>query len=575
VHPRVIVVAPRNPFRETRTDPVGGRSGSATITGVTALYRTYRPLDFSQVVGQEAVVRTLRNAIETGQVRQAYLFAGPRGTGKTSMARILAKALNAEGGPSADFDPTTRIARTIADGSALDVVEMDAASQRGIDEVREIRERAMLQPVEGHWKVYIVDEAHQLTTAAWNALLKLIEEPPPHLVFVFCTTDLAKVIPTVRSRCQTFVFQRPRMQELVQVLRKICDAESIDASDAALSLVARGANGAYRDAISMLDQLAAATSKAISVQDVLQLGTAVEEDVLFRLCDTIVDRDVAGALVLIEELSERGQDLGELTKQLLEHLRQLLLVQHVGHVPESLPLTEEARERLREQANQLPEPTVLRLVDLLAVVLEDERQGADPRLPLELALVKVTRPHADLARDSLVHRIEVLESRLHAGAPAAESWGPSPVPAPAAGPAPAAATSEGDAEEAPVSGAPDVSLEQMQDAWSRSVLPAVKERSIPIATLLSEATPSGLDGDTLTLTFRPGADFHRKQVDEPANSRLLRDALYDVTGRKLAVLTAVADAHEDDTPDESPLGEQEVISLLVSDLDATEIEETT
>ena len=540
---------------------------------MTALYRTYRPLDFSQVVGQETVVRTLRNAIETGQVRQAYLFAGPRGTGKTSMARILAKALNAEGGPSADFDPTTRIARSIADGTALDVVEMDAASQRGIDEVREIRERAMLQPVEGHWKVYIVDEAHQLTTAAWNALLKLIEEPPPHLVFVFCTTDLAKVIPTVRSRCQTFVFQRPRMQELVQALRKICDGEEIDASDAALSLVARGANGSFRDAISLLDQLAAATSKSISVQDVLQLGTAVEEDVLFRLCDTIVDRDVAGALVQLEELAERGQDLGELTKQLLEHLRQVLLVQHVGHVPDSLPLTEEARERLREQANQLPEPTVLRLLDLLAVVMEDERQGGDPRLPLELALVKVTRPHADLARESLVHRIEVLESRLHAGAPAAESWGPSPVPAPAAGPAPREGAPRNGDEEPPR--APDVSLEQMQDAWSRSVLPAVMERSIPIATLLSEASPSSLEGDTLTLTFRPGADFHRRQVDEPANTRLLRDALYDVTGRKLAVLTTVADEADDAAPaDEAPLGEQEVISLLVNDLHATEIEET-
>jgi DNA polymerase-3 subunit gamma/tau len=539
---------------------------------VTALYRTYRPLDFTQVVGQEAVVRTLRNAIESGQVRQAYLFAGPRGTGKTSMARILAKALNAEGGPSADFDPSTRIARTIADGSALDVVEMDAASQRGIDEVREIRERAMLQPAEGQWKVYIVDEAHQLTTAAWNALLKLIEEPPPHLVFVFCTTDLAKVIPTVRSRCQTFVFQRPRMQELVQALRKICDGEGIDASDAALSLIARGANGSFRDAISLLDQLSAATGKNISVQDVLQLGTAVEEDVLFRLCDTIVDSDVAGALVLVEELSERGQDLGELTKQLLEHLRQLLLVQHVGHVPDSLPLTEEARERLREQANQLPEPTVLRLIDLLAVVLEDERQGADPRLPLELALVKVTRPHADLARESLVHRIEVLESRVHAGAPAAESWGPSPVPAPAAGPAPSEAAPSDGVEEVPRP--PDVSLEQMQDAWARSVLPAVKERSIPIATLLSEATPSGLEGDTLTLTFRPGADFHRKQIDEPANAKLLRDALYDVTGRRLAVLTAVADADDDPPSEETPFGEQEVISLLVNDLNATEVEET-
>jgi DNA polymerase-3 subunit gamma/tau len=536
---------------------------------VTALYRTYRPLDFTQVVGQEAVVRTLRNAIEQDQVRQAYLFAGPRGTGKTSMARILAKALNAEGGPNADFDPTTRIAQSIADGTALDVVEMDAASQRGIDEVREIRERAMLQPAEGRYKVYIVDEAHQLTTAAWNALLKLIEEPPPHLVFVFCTTELSKVIATVRSRCQTFVFQRPRLQELVAALRRVCEGEGIDAPDSALSLIARGAGGSFRDAISTLDQLAAATGKAISVQDVLQLGAAVEEDVLFRLCDTIVDRDVAGALVLLEDLSERGQDLGQLTRDLLEHLRHLLLVQHLGHVPESLPLTEESRDRLREQANQLPEPTVLRLIDLLAVVLEDERQGGDPRLPLELALVKVTRPQADLARDSLVHRVEVLESRVHAGAPVAESWGPSPVPAPAAGPAPVRPAP------APETGAaPDVTLEQMQDAWARSVLPAVKERSIPVATLLAEAVPAGLDDGTLTLEFPRAAEFHRRQVEEPKNLSLVREALYEVTGRRLAVTTTVAEGTGDEgRAEDEPLAEQDLISLLVSDLNATEVEE--
>jgi DNA polymerase III subunit gamma/tau len=536
---------------------------------MTALYRTYRSLDFTQVVGQEAIVRTLRNAIEHDQVRQAYLFAGPRGTGKTSLARILAKALNAEGGPTADFDPTTRIARAIADGTALDVVEMDAASQRGIDEVREIRERAMLQPAEGRYKVYIVDEAHQLTTAAWNALLKLIEEPPPHLVFVFCTTELSKVIPTVRSRCQTFVFQRPRLQEIVTVLRRVCDGENIDAPDSALSLVARGAGGSFRDAISTLDQLAAATGRKISVQDVLQLGTAVEEDVLFRLCDTIVDRDVAGALVLVEELAERGQDLGQLTKELLEHLRHLLLVQHLGHVPESLPLTEESRDRLREQANQLPEPTVLRLVDLLAVVVEDERQGGDPRLPLELALVKVTRPQSDLARESLVHRVEVLESRVHAGVPAAESWGPSPVPAPAAGPAPA------DAAPPPSEpGGDEITVEQVHEAWTRSVIPAVKERSIPVASLLSEANPTALEGNTLTLSFQPSAEFHRKQVDDPKNLTVLRDALYEVTGRRLTVVTALSEQVDDAVgPESEPLGEENLISLLVTDLNATEVEE--
>lgn len=544
------------------------RVGSA----IAALYRTYRPLTFKDVVGQEAVVRTLRNAIETGQVRQAYLFAGPRGTGKTSMARILAKALNAEDGPRADFDPEARVAQTIANGTALDVIEMDAASQRGIDDIREIRERALLQPAEGSYKVYIVDEAHQLTPAAWNALLKLIEEPPPHLVFVFCTTDLASVLPTVRSRCQTFVFQRPRLQEIVTALRRVANGEGIDAPDAALAMVARGARGSFRDAISMLDQLSAATGKSVSVQDVMQLVGAVEESALFRLCDTVVDHDTAGALVVVEELSDQGQDLGRLVNDLIEHLRHLLLVQHVGHVPDSLPVTEDTRDRLREQANQLPEPTVLRLIDLLAVAVDDLRQGGDPRLPLELALVKVTRPQADLSRESLAHRVEVLESRLHGSVavPPTETRGPAAAEVVRDAPAPS------DAPAAPPPGdAPDVTLDQLRDAWSRSVLPALRERSIPVATLLDNATPAALADDTLSLAFPPASEFHRRQVEEQKNLALLREALFEVTGRRLAVTTVVEDAPPIDGGNDEPLTEDEVISLLRDQLNATEVEDPT
>ena len=543
---------------------------------MTALYRKYRPQDFDDVVGQEAVVRTLRNAIELGQLRQAYLFAGPRGTGKTSMARILAKALNCAAGPTATPDKVCHACVSIANGTSLDVVEMDAASQRGIDDIREIRERVILQPAEGRYKVYILDEAHQLTDAAWNALLKLIEEPPPHLVFVFCTTDLAKVLPTVRSRCQTFVFARPRLPELVRVLRRIADAEQIEVPDAALALIARGGRGSFRDAVSTLDQLASATGNQIDVQSVLQLLGAVEEDALFRLCDAIVDRDTAGALTFLEELAEQGQDLGRLVTDLLEHLRHLLLVQHMGHVPDSLPVTDETRERLREQANQLPAPTVLRLCDLLAVAVEDSRQGADPRLPLELALVKVTSPGADLSRESLAFRVDQLEQRL-AGAPAAP-----PAAAPAAtAPTPAEPTHavapqpapEQAAAPAPASEGPPLELDQLQDAWQRTVLPAVQSRSIPVASLLAEARPAALEGETLTLEFPATADFHRRQAEESKNVTVIREALYEVTGHRLGVTLALGESVEPEIDEDEQLTEDALISMFKDTFDAQEVEE--
>jgi len=537
-------------------------SGESKIGRVTALYRKYRPQDFDEVVGQEAIVRTLKNAISSGQVRQAYLFAGPRGTGKTSLARILAKGLNCVQGPTPTPDKICNPCVTIANGTSLDVVEMDAASQRGIDDIREIRERVVLQPAEGRYKVYILDEAHQLTDAAWNALLKLIEEPPPHLVFVFCTTDLSKVLPTVRSRCQTFVFARPRLPDLVRRLRHVADAEGIEAPDQALALVARSARGSFRDAESTLDQLASATEKEITVQAVLQLLGAVEEEALFRLCDLIVDRDTAGALTFIEELAEQGQDLGRLVVDLLEHLRHVMLVQHMGEVPDSLPVTEETRERLRAQANQLGEATVIRLVDLLAVAVEDLRQGGDPRLPLELALVKVTRPGADLSRESLSYRLEQLESRSHVGA------------GPVVGSEPETRPEETPVESATTIAPPSLELEQLQEAWQRTILPAVAERSIPAASVLGEAHPADLAGDTLTVEFPASAAFHRQLAEEPKNATLLAEALYEVTGRHLGLAFAEGEARGDaENEGDEPPGEERILELVKETLDARERED--
>jgi DNA polymerase-3 subunit gamma/tau len=481
---------------------------------------------------------------------------------RTSLARILAKALNCAHGPTADPDGTCHACLAIAAGTSLDVVEMDAASQRGIDDIREIRERVILQPVEGRYKVYILDEAHQLTDAAFNALLKLIEEPPPHLVFVFCTTELQKMLPTVRSRCQTFVLSRPRLPEIVRYLKRVAEGEGIEAPEAALALVARSARGSFRDAVSTLDQLSSATEGKVTVQAVLQLLGAVEEEALFRLCDFVVDRDTAGALTFVEELAEQGQDLGRLVTELLDHLRHVMLVQHMGEVPDSLPLTEETRERLRAQANQLGEPTVLRLCDLLAVAVDDMRQGGDPRLPLELALVKVTRPAADLERDSVAYRLEQLESR----APSGHAQVPGTEPRPEE-----TRPEETAPKEAPTP--PSLELEQLQEAWQRTILPAVEQRSIPTASMLREAHPAQLADDRLTVEFPAAASFHRQLAEEPKNATLLAEALYEVTGRKLALDFAVGEnGGEDPAEEEQPASEDEIVQLMKDTFDAHEVE---
>jgi DNA polymerase III gamma/tau subunit len=297
---------------------------------------------------------------------------------------------------------------------------------------------------------------------------------------------------------------------------------------------------------------------------VLELLGTVEEEALFRLCDLVIDRDTAGALTYLEELSERGHDLGRLVLDLIEHLRQLMLAQHLGDVPETAMTTEESRERLRAQANQLGETTVLRLIDLLEVAVDDMRQGGDPRLPLELALVKVTRPASDLSRESIAFRLERLEQETPEAAPA---------PAP---PEAHAAAHEPQPEPAPVPvtvGAPALELSQLQEAWARTVLPAVEERGgIPTASLLREAHPADLSGDTLTLEFPPTAQFHLDLAREPKNANLLADALYDVTGRRLELAFGLGEAREAPAVEEEPAGEERILELLKETFDARERE---
>ena len=397
-----------------------------------SLYRRHRPGSFDEVVGQQHVVRTLRNAVEQGKVHHAYLFVGSRGTGKTSMAKILARSLNCErGGPTVTPCGECESCLTIAAGSSIDVIEMDAASNRSVDDVRDLRERVAYAPTGGRWKVYILDEAHMLTKEAWNAFLKTLEEPPPNTVFVLATTEAHKVMPTIADRCQRFDFQRPSLEQISEVLQRVAAAEGIAADDAAVAMIARSASGSFRDALGTLDQLVAFGGEQVELDAVLELLGAADAELLFDAVDAVIAEDPKGVLLGVEKMARSGRDPAQFARDLLAHLRHLLVTQTVGEVPNTFVVTATDADRLTAQASSIGAATLVRTIDELANALTAVREGDDARMAVEIALLKAARPDLDPSTEGLLRRIEKLEQGTKAAGPA----GPVAdlVPPPAAG----------------------------------------------------------------------------------------------------------------------------------------------
>jgi DNA polymerase-3 subunit gamma/tau len=376
-----------------------------------SLYRRHRPGSFNEVVGQTHVVRTLRNAVEQGKVHHAYLFVGSRGTGKTSMAKILARSLNCErGGPTVTPCGECESCVTIAAGTSMDVIEMDAASNRSVDDVRDLRERVAYAPSGGHWKVYILDEAHMLTKEAWNAFLKTLEEPPPNTVFVLATTESHKVMATIADRCQRFDFQRPSLEQISEVLNRVAAAESIEADEGAVAMIARSAQGSFRDALGTLDQLVAFGGDHVELASVLEMLGAADAELLFDAVDAVVAEDPKEVLLGVEKMARSGRDPSQFARDLLAHLRHLLIAQTTGEVPTTFVVTATDTARMQSQAAAINPANLIRTIDELADALTAVREGDDARLAVEIALLKAARPDLDPDTAGLLRRIERLES---------------------------------------------------------------------------------------------------------------------------------------------------------------------
>jgi DNA polymerase-3 subunit gamma/tau len=503
----------------------------------TTLYRKWRPRRFEGIAGQEPIVRTLRRAIETDRVSHAYLFSGPRGTGKTSTAKVLAMGLNCEKGPTSEPDGTCENCRAIVGNSSMDVLEMDAASNRGIDEIRDLRDKVNLAPAAGRMKVYIIDEVHMLTAEAFNALLKMLEEPPEHVVFVLATTEKHKVLPTIISRCQSFDFHRPSVETLVEKLEEISEAEDIEVEPEALTVIAREGRGSFRDAEGLLDQLSSFAEGRITASIVRELLGGVGPEYLIETIYALHERRAADALRMVDRLSGGGKDLGQFVGELLAHLRNLMLLPYAPEVALAGVGAEE-RPQLEEQANAIPTAEVVRLVQALDGSLGRIRRGGDPKLELELVFLKLTRDYTEPDMGAILARLETLEVAVANGGATTNS--PRATAnivreEPPAEPAQEAVELDAPSDEASVLEEPEDRVEAEVDLASEwhGIMDELKRRRQALtAAVYGEARVESFDGKALRLVYPEEQNFHVGMAKDAGHLEKLGAVLVERLGSK-------------------------------------------
>ncbi|RIK10917.1 MAG: DNA polymerase III subunit gamma/tau [Acidobacteria bacterium] len=541
-----------------------------------SLYQKYRPGTFDEVIGQEHVTRTLRNAVENDQVFHAYLFSGPRGTGKTSTARILARALNCEEGPTSSPCGKCRPCIEIAAGSFPDVFEIDAATHSKVEEAREFLAGVPTGLTAGaRRKLYIIDEVHMLSTHAFNALLKTLEEPPAHVVFVLATTEPHKVPPTVAGRCQSLEFRLVSPQKLAEHYIEICEKEGVKAEAAAIEMIARQAGGSVRDGLSLLDQTITAISEEITVEAVLALTARSESETVAAVVDAVAAGDPARCFKLIGDLVDEGRDIRHFVAELNRYFRAMLVTVLAPSAPGLVQLDESAKARVAAQADLLGESAILRGIDLCGGVMTEAASGGDVRFAVETALVRMARPATDPSPAALLQRIESLEKLVSTGgAPPSpsservsetpdgkgsadvEAHTPAPNPASADPVVPSAAGSDENAGERVEAGQPPVAsavsgevpdFDYLLRMWPEFLQALRDKRKQRLHALLAEGRPIALEGNDLIIGFGSKHQYH---ADSLTNSRDQFDQLLaEVYSAPLRIQSRIVESVDTSEPE--------------------------
>jgi len=505
------------------------------------LARKYRPGTFDEVQGQEHIVKILKESIEGNRIAHAFLFCGPRGIGKTSCARILAKSLNCQNGPTLKPCGSCFACQEIAKGNSFDVIEIDGASNRGIDEIRALRENVKFAPSYGKYKIYIVDEVHMLTTEAFNALLKTLEEPPDHVIFIFATTEANKVPGTILSRCQRFDFKRISLETISTNLKDISQKEGVKIDEAALFVIAKAACGSMRDALGILDQLSALGQKGVESLDVFSMLGIVEMEWLFELTDALVEKNCLQSLMVLNKIIDAGKDLKQLGKDLSEHFRHMMIAKVGGpKLNDLIDYPKNVKERLASQAQRISMEGILQAIELLIEAQETSRVMETMRMPLELAFAKIT-----LSQAKQTVTAAAWEGPLASKAPSV-SVPPIPKTTLTASPLPSAVKPQAQTAPAalevmePVVGLSSLTLSDIQQRWN-SLTHEISRQKMSLATYLQEANPCSFKEGLLTIGFLKEHRFAKESLEMKENLLLVEKVFTEKLSSMIRVNVKIID----------------------------------